>query len=241
MRRSVRVAHAWLLAITLTACHRSPRKAIDAGPRPTPIPTVLPPSIAVGVVVDGSRMFVGDRDYTPDASDDDQDAPIKGVLPEIKQAIHALAVVPGQLQVVFYGEGVIGSATTGFEPASRVIQAVDKLEQLDFTNQEVEDLFPGIDFALDALDKRPERHKVLIVIADGVERSDRPVAELVKRARELGVTIYAVDHQTELDDNAEGAANLRVLGALGEYIVAAPPAAIPPSMKRLAEKLAQTR
>jgi hypothetical protein len=198
-----------------------------------------PPAVAVSVLVEGSRVFVGDHDYLPD-SDDDAD-PVVGVLLEIKQAVHTLAVVRGDVQVVFYGDGVIGAATTEFAPAAQVIQAVDKLQQVEFTKQLTHDLFTGVHFALDGLAKRPETHKVLIILSDGVDNSGRPVAEVVKRARDLGVTVYALDHQSELEDVPEGAANLRALGALGEYIVAAPPAGIPQSMKRLAEKLAQTR
>ncbi|MCC6995790.1 MAG: VWA domain-containing protein [Deltaproteobacteria bacterium] len=207
------IAVATLWAAAGCAKHeRSPGRAGRARV-PPPLPTVVPaPDIALLVLIQGNRRFVGDSSYTSDTSDDETTT---GALEEAKQATKVLAgaIDDGDLGVAFYASNYIERISMG---PPRAVSALDAVTQFEFRNERSRGFMRSVDTALTELERSPRQRKVLVLISDGVEGGPRdvPIAPLVDHARAANVTIHALQVQPEAFADRR---NMQALGALGSY------------------------
>lgn len=207
---------------------RSPGKATRARPLP-PLPAVVPaPDIALLVLIQGNRRFVGDSSYTSD----DETTP--GALEAAKQATKVLAgaIDDGDLCVAFYAANYIELISMGPPGA---VSALDAVTQFEFRNERNRSFMRSVDTALTELERSPRQRKVLVLISDGVEGGPRdvPIAPLVDHARAANITIHALQVQPEAFADR---LNMAALGALGSHRSTHEPA----DLVKFAEELRDT-
>lgn len=209
MRRSL-IAFATLwVAAGCTKHERSPGRGTRARPSPTAPSVVAPPDIALLILIQGNRRFMGDSSYTSD------DETTSGALDAAKQAAKVLAgaIDDGDLGVSFYASQYIELISLG--PPSAV-DALDAVTQFEFRNERNRSFMDSVDTALTQLERSPRRRKVLVVISDGIEGgpADVPIEPLLDHARAANVTIHALHVQPEAFGDRR---SMKALGAFGSY------------------------
>lgn len=192
-----------------TKHERSPGRGTQARPSPTPPAVVPPPDIALLIMIQANRRFMGDSSYTSD----DETTP--GALEAAKQAAKLLAgaIDDGDLGVAFYASNYIEFISMG--PPSAV-DALDAVTQFEFRNERSRSFIDSVDTALTQLERSPRQRKVLVLISDGIEGGPRdvPIAPLLDHARAANITIHALQVQPEAFADRR---NMKALGELGSY------------------------
>jgi hypothetical protein len=157
-------------------------------------------AIALAIVYNGQELWVGNDDY-----ETDPDVTTRGALRGLELAIDKLDMPPGSaIAAIAYGTDA--TIVMPWTPAAQVHGA--KLgTQDDYRNKIGNDLVVGITLALDALAKRSEPHKLLVVLGDGNDINDEAArTELVDRklrADDLGVATRAIIWRTAVSAPSE--------------------------------------